>query len=125
MNAHTLYVVARCLIALMFLMSAIGKASSRKQTVDLMKAHHIPLPELGLFGSAALELLATVCLALGLMIVPLTCVLILYVLAATVAVPVQDIVTNKGRPAGLQLLGSNLAIIGGLVALIACATAGV
>ena len=125
MNAHTLYVAARCLIALMFLMSAIGKASSRKETVGLMKAHHIPLPELGLLGSAALEIVATVCLALGLIIVPLTWILIFYVLAATVAVPVQDIVTNKGRAQGMQLLGSNLAIIGGLVALIACAVGGV
>ncbi len=125
MNAHTLYVVARCLMALMFLMSAIGKASGRKETIGLMKEHHIPLPELGLLGSAALEIIATVCLALGLIIVPLGWILILYVLAATVAVPVQDIVTNKGRPQGLQLLGSNIAIVGGLVALIACAIAGV
>ncbi len=125
MDAHTLYVVARCLMALMFLMSAIGKLSGRKETVALMQAHHIPLAQLGLFGSAALEILATVCLSLGLILVPLTWILVLYVLAATVAVPVQDIVTNKGRAQGLQLLGSNLAIIGGLIAIIVCAIKGV
>ncbi len=126
MNAHTLYVVARCLVALMFLMSAIGKASGWKQSIDLMQAHHIPLPQIGLLGSLVLEVVGgTIMLALGLFMVPLGWILVLYVLAATIAVPVQDIVTNKGRPQGLQLLGSNFAIIGGLIALIACAVAGV
>lgn len=125
MNAHVLYIIARCLIALMFLMSAVGKGGNRKQTIALMKEHHIPLPELGLLGSVALEILATICLALGLIIIPLTWILVFYVFAATVTVPVQDIVTNKGRAQGMQLLGSNLAIIGGLIALIACAVAGV
>ncbi len=126
MNAHTLYVVARCLVALMFLMSAIGKGGSWKQSIELMQKHHIPLAPVGLLGSIALEILGgTILLALGIFMVPLTWILVLYVLAATVAVPVQDIVTNQGRPAGMQLLGSNLAIIGGLIALIACAVAGI
>ena len=126
MNAHTLYVVARCLVALMFLMSAIGKAGSWKQSIELMQQHHIPLAQLGLLGSIVLEIIGgTILLALGLFMIPLTWLLVFYVLAATVAVPVQDIVTNKGRPQGMQLLGSNLAIIGGLIALIACALAGV
>ena len=126
MNAHTLYVAARCLVALMFLMSAIGKAGSWQQTVGLMREHHIPLPQVGLLGSIALEAIGgVVLLALGLFMVPLVWILILYVLAATISVPVQDIVTNKGRAQGMQLLGSNLAIMGGLIALIACAIAGV
>ena len=126
MNAHTLYVVARCLVALMFLMSAIGKASSWQQTLGLMRDHHVPLPQIGLLGSVVLEVVVgTILLALGLFMVPITWILVLYVVAATVSVPVQDIVTNKGRPQGMQLLGSNLAIIGGLIALIACAVAGV
>ncbi len=126
MNAHTLYVLARCFVALMFLMSAIGKISSWQQTIGLMREHHVPLPQVGLLGAFVLEVVGgTILLALGLFMVPLTWILVLYVLAATISVPVQDIVTNKGRPAGLQLLGSNLAIIGGLIALIACAIAGV
>lgn len=126
MNAHTLYVVARCLVALMFLMSAIGKAGGWKQSIELMQQHHIPLAQLGLLGSVVLEIVGgTILLALGLFMVPLTWLLVFYVLAATIAVPVQDIVTNKGRAQGMQLLGSNLAIIGGLIALIACAVAGV
>lgn len=125
MNAHTLYVVARCLVALMFLMSAIGKASGWQQTIGLMRDHHIPLPQVGLLGSLVLEIVVgTICLALGFFMVPVGWILVLYVLAATLSVPVQDIVTNKGRPQGLQLLGSNLAIMGGLIALIACAVAG-
>lgn len=123
MDTHILYIIARCLVALMFLMSAVGKLGGRKESLAMMQAHHIPLAPLGLFGSAALELVATVCLTFGLIVVPLTWILVLYVLAATVAFPVQDIVTNKGRSQALQLLGSNLAIIGGLIALIACATA--
>ena len=126
MNAHSLYVIARCLVALMFLMSAIGKAGSWKQSIELMQQHHIPLAPLGLLGSIVLEIVGgTILLALGLFMVPLTWILVFYVFAATVAVPVQDIVTNKGRKQGMQLLGSNLAIIGGLIALIACAVAGV
>ena len=124
MQPHFLYVLARCLMAIMFLMSCLAKISGRKATVALMQAHHIPLAQLGLLGSAALELISTICLALGLIMVPLGWLLVLYVLAATAAVPVQDIVTNKGRAQGLQLLGSNLAIVGGLVALIACAATG-
>ncbi len=126
MNAHTLYVIARCLVALMFLMSAIGKAGSWKQSIELMQQHHIPLAPLGLLGSIALEIVGgTILLALGLFMLPLTWILVFYVFAATVAVPVQDILTNKGRAQGMQLLGSNLAIIGGLIALMACAVAGV
>ncbi len=125
MNAHTLYVVARCLVALMFLMSAIGKAGSWQQTIGVMRDHHIPLPQVGLLGSVVLEIVGGVVLqALGLFMVPLTWFLIVYVLAATISLPVQDIVTNKGRAQGMQLLGSNLAIIGGLIALIACAAGG-
>ncbi len=126
MNAHTLYVVARCLVALMFLMSTIGKVSGWQQTIGLMRDHHIPLPQIGLLGSITLEIVGgTILLALGLFMVPLTWILVFYVFAATVAVPLQDILTNKGRAQGMQLLGSNLAIIGGLIALIACAIAGV
>ncbi len=124
MNAHVLYIIARCLVAVMFLMSCISKVSGRKKAIALMQAHHIPLAPLGLLGSAALEIVAAICLPWGWIVIPLGWLLVFYVLAATVAVPVQDIVTNKGRAEGLQLLGSNLAIIGGLIALIACAVAG-
>ncbi len=125
MNPKTLYVAARCFTATMFLMSAVGKVGNWKQSLKLMEEHHMPLAPVGLCGAVTLEIVGgTVLLASGLLMVPLTSILIVYVLAATIAVPVQDIVTDKGRPQGLQLLGSNMAIVGGLVALAACAVTG-
>ncbi len=125
MHAHTLYLVARYLTALMFLMSAFGKLSGRKEALGMMQAHHIPLANVGLFGSVILEVIGVISLVFGIYIVPVTWLLLLFVLIVTLVFPLQDIVTNNGRPQGLQLFGSNMAIIGGLFALIACAIAGV
>ena len=125
MNAHHLYTLARCLVALMFLMSAVGKASSWQGTSGGMRKHHIPFATVSLVASLVLEVVGGIFLALGLFMVSLTWLLIIYVLAATVSFPLQDIMTNNGRAQGLQLLGSNLAIVGGLIALVACAITGI
>lgn len=125
MHAHTLYVIARYLTALMFLMSAAGKLGSRKESLGLMQSHHIPLASVGLFGSVIVEIIGVICLVFGIYLVPMTWILLLFIVIVTLVMPVQDIVTNQGRPQALQLLGSNLAIIGGLLAIIACALAGV
>jgi hypothetical protein len=52
MSVHTLFVMGSWMIALLFVMSAIGKASNWAGTIQLMKAHNIPLPELGLTTQA-------------------------------------------------------------------------
>ncbi len=123
MHAHTWYVIARYFMAVMFLMSAFGKLKAPKESVSQMQAHHLPLAALGLPGAALLEVAGAVCLIGGFFLVPLLWLLLLFMLVVTITFPVQDIALNHGRPQALQLFGSNLAIIGGLLALIACSNA--
>jgi len=56
MSVNTSFVMGRWLNALLFVMSAIGKASNWTGTLQLMKAHNIPLPKLGLAGSLIVEM---------------------------------------------------------------------
>jgi uncharacterized membrane protein YphA (DoxX/SURF4 family) len=104
MNQHDLFLVGRCLIAAMFIMSEIGKAANWKPTVDLMQLHHLPLPRVALFTSV-----------IGKFLYPTVGVHFAFVVLATVAIPLQDVVKGKDRGNAISIIGSNLAILGALV----------
>ena len=115
MNTHVLFFVGRSLIAISFILSAIGKASNWKDTVGLMQAHQMPLPTLGLTGALLIESVGGVCLLAGTFLYPTVIALFSYVALATLFIPLQDALKNKGRDKAVPVIGSNIAILGGLV----------
>ena len=119
MNTHVLFVVGRGLIAISFIVSAIGKATNWKDTVGLMQAHQMPWPTLGLTGALLIEIVGGVCLLAGTFSYPTVIALFAYVALATAFIPLQDVLKNQGREKAVPLIGSNIAILGGLVLVLA------
>jgi putative oxidoreductase len=115
MNQHDLFLVGRSLIAAMFIMSAIGKAANWKPTVDLMQLHHLPLPRAALLTSVIAEFTGAIFLLIARFLYPTVGVLFAFVLLATVAIPLQDLVSGKDRGNAISIIGSNLAILGALL----------
>jgi uncharacterized membrane protein YphA (DoxX/SURF4 family) len=116
MNQHGLFLVGRCLIAAMFIMSAIGKAANWKPTVDLMQLHYLPLPRAALFTSVIAEFTGAIFLFIARCLYPTVGVLFAFVVLATVVIPLQDVVNGKDRGNAISIIGSNLAIPWGSVA---------
>jgi uncharacterized membrane protein YphA (DoxX/SURF4 family) len=115
MNQHELFLVGRCLIAAMFIVSALGKAANWRTTVDLMRLHHLPLPNAALFVSVVAELTGAIFLLIARFLYPTVGVLFAFVVSATVAIPLQDVVKGKDRGNAISIIGSNLAILGALL----------
>ena len=124
MNTHVLFVVGRGLIAISLIVSAIGKASNWKDTVGLMQAHQMPWPTLGLIGALLIEFVGGVCLLVGTFLYPTVIALFAYVALTTAFIPLQDALKNQGRESAIPIIGSNIAILGGLVLVLALKGAG-
>lgn len=119
MNTHALFVVGRDLIAISFIVSALGKASKWKDTVGLMQMHQMPWPTLALTIAILIEIVGGVCLLIGTFLYPTVIALFAYVVLATAFIPLQDALKNQGRESAVPLIGSNIAILGGLVLVLA------
>lgn len=119
MNTHALFVVGRGLIAISFVVSALGKASKWKDTVGLMQMHQMPWPTLALTIAILIEIVGGVCLLIGTFLYPTVIALFAYVVLATAFIPLQDALKNQGRESAVPLIGSNIAILGGLVLVLA------
>ena len=119
MNTHALFVVGRGLIAISFIVSAIGKASNWKDTIGLMQMHQMPWPTLGLTSAILIEIVGGVCLLIGTFLYPTVIALFAYVALATAFIPLQDALKNQGRESAVPVIGSNIAILGGLVLVLA------
>ena len=65
MNQHDLFLVGRCLIAAMFIVSAFGKAANWRTTVDLMRSYHLPFPQAALFTSVIAQFTRATFLLIG------------------------------------------------------------
>jgi putative oxidoreductase len=115
MSQHDLFLVGRCLIAAMFIVSALGKAANWKPTVDLMRVHHLPFPSAALFISIIAEFTGAIFLLIARFLYPTVGVLFAFVVSATVAIPLQDAVSGKDRGNAISIIGSNLAILGALL----------
>ena len=119
MNTHALFVVGRSLIAISFILSAIGKASNWKDTIGLMQMHQLPWPTLGLTSAILIEILGGVCLLIGTLLYLTAIALFVYVALATAFIPLQDALKNQGRDRAVPMIGSNITILGGLVLVLA------
>jgi putative oxidoreductase len=115
MNQHDLFLVGRSLIAAMFIMSAVGKAANWRTTVDLMRSHHLPLPQTALFTSVIAEFTGSIFLLIARFLYPTVVVLFTFVVFATVAIPLPDAMNGKDRGNAISIIGSNLAILGALL----------
>jgi putative oxidoreductase len=118
-NTHALFVVGRGLIAISFIVSAIGKASNWKDTIGLMQMHRMPWPTLGLTSAILIEIVGGVCLLIGTFLYPTVIALFAYVSLATAFIPLQDALKNQGRESAVPVIGSNITILGGLVLVLA------
>ena len=119
MNINALFVLGRCLIALLFIISALGKATKWKDTIGLMQMHQVPWTSLALSIAIMLELVGGVCLAIGKFLYPTVLTLFAYVVLVTAFIPLQDALKNQGRESAVPQIGSNIAILGGLVLVLA------
>jgi putative oxidoreductase len=115
MNQHDLFLVGRCLIAAMFIVSALGKAANWRTTVDLMRSYHLPFPQAALFTSVIAEFTGATFLLIGRFLFPTVVVLFTFVVFAMLAIPLQDEVNGKDRGKAISIIGSNLAILGALL----------
>ena len=119
MNTHALFVAGRGLIAISFVTSALGKATKWKDTIGLMQMHQVPLPTLGLAVAILTEIAGGVCLLSGTLLYPTVMALCAYVVLVTAFIPLRDALKNQGRESAVPLIGSNIAILGGLVLVLA------
>lgn len=119
MSTHALFLVGRSLIAISFIVSAIGKGTHWKDTIGLMKMHRMPWPTLGLTGAISIEIVGGVCLLVGTFLYFVATALFVYVALATIFIPLQDALKNQGRESAIPMIGSNIAILGGLALVLA------
>ncbi len=119
MGIQTLFKVGSGLIATLFVASAAGKASQWAGTVELMKAHNIPAPKLSLPLALIVEVTGATCLVSKVYLSPAVTVLSGYVALATLYVHVTDAVRNEGRKQAIPAILSNVAIVGGLLLVLA------
>jgi putative oxidoreductase len=115
MNQHDLFLVGRCVIAAMFIVSALSKVANWRTTVDLMRSYHLPFPQAALFTSVIAEFTGATFLLIGRFLFPTVVVLFTFVVFATLAIPLQDEVNGKDRGKAISIIGSNLAILGALL----------
>ena len=119
MSTHALFVAGRALIAISFVASALGKASKWKDTIGLMQMHQVPWPTLALIIAILTEIAGGACLLVGTLLYPTVMALFAYVVLVTAFIPLRDAMKNQGRENDVPVIGSNIAILGGLVLVLA------
>jgi putative oxidoreductase len=119
MNSHELVVIGRSLIAVMFIASAVGKAANWKTTIGIMQIHSLPFPSLALSAALIIELAGAGCLLTGRFLAAAVVGLFVFLAVTTLTIPLQDAVKGKDRDGAFRLIGSNLAILGALLLLLA------
>ena len=97
----------------------LGKSASGKDTIGLMQMHQVPWPTLALFIAILIEIVGGVCLLIGAFLYPTVMALFAYIVLVTVFIPLQDALKNQGRESAVPLIGSNIAILGSLVLVLA------
>jgi uncharacterized membrane protein YphA (DoxX/SURF4 family) len=79
----------------------------------------MPWPTLGLIIAILIEIAGGVCLLIGTLLYPTVIALFAYVVLVTAFIPLQDALKNQGRESAVPVIGSNIAILGGLVLVLA------
>jgi len=114
-----LHVSARALLALIFIISGLGKIAAFAQTQGFMAASGLPLPGLLLIATIGIELAGGICLLIGYKTKLASAVLAAFLVPVTLVFHASHI-GDPGQ-AQLQLVEvlKNLAIIGGLLKFVA------
>lgn len=111
--------VARILLALVFLVSGIDKAVHYARAVDEFKTDNIPLPQTSVVFTVVLHVIASTCLIVGWHVLEMSIALVIFTLVATALV--HDFWNMKGtaRLGRSRIALANLGLVGGLLLLAA------
>lgn len=115
MTQTVLVVVARWLVAVLFLFSGISKIIDFGGTKSVMVQYGFPFPTFALCGAIGVELVDGTLLGLGASTHTVTVILILYVITASVTILVRQLGEPILRKNALNHLAKNVAVIGALI----------
>ena len=109
---QSLNLLARILMAAIFIISGIGKITGFREAVHMAAATRLPAPEVAIACAAAIELLCGAALLLGWRVALASLVLFLYLIPVTILFH-----ASKAGQSHAQLIEvlKNLAIMGGLL----------
>jgi putative oxidoreductase len=103
------------MVAFLFLASGGLKLADWAGTRGLMVKYKFPVPDLALAVAVAIELGCGLLFGLGLFVPMTAAVLIVYVVAASVMIPVRQLAEPDNRKAAVLTLIKNVAITGALL----------
>ncbi len=109
--------IARILLATVFLFSGLEKGTHYQRTLQEFERESIPLRPASVILTIALHLVAPICLIVGWLVTEMAVALAVFTLAATIAVHHFWTMTGDERLARTRIALSNLAVIGGLLLL--------
>lgn len=115
----TLALIARILLATVFLFSGIEKATHYQRTLQEFERESIPLRPASVVFTIALHIIAPLCLIAGWFVSEMAIALAVFTVAATVLVHHFWTMQGDERLARTRIALSNLAVIGGLLLLAA------
>lgn len=117
-NRDGIILFARIAMTVVFAYSGFGKLSDFQATVGYMDSLHAPMPQLAALIAVAMELVVGIALMLGLWVRPLSLLLALFALAASVLG--HPFWTMEGADRAMNLIQflKNLSIAGGLLLLV-------
>ena len=109
--------IARVLMAIVFLVSGIEKSFNFSRALDEYTKDNIPMPRISVVFTITLHLIASVCLIAGWLVTEVALALALFTLIATVMV--HDFWTMSGveRLQRSRVALANLGLVGGLLLL--------
>ena len=115
MTTEVIVAVSRWMVAFLFLASGGLKLADWSGTRGLMVRYKFPVPNLALAVAVAVELGCGLLFGLGLFVPATATVLIAYVVAASVMIPVRQLAEPDNRKAAVLTLIKNVAITGALL----------
>ena len=119
MTQDVLVVIARWLVAALFLASGVQKLLDLPGTRALMARYRLPLVPAALAAALATEFGGGVLLGLGLFGPIPAALLIVYVVSASVMIPVRQLAEPENRKGAVMTLVNNVAVVGALLRLAA------
>ena len=109
--------LARVLMAIVFLVSGIEKSFNFSRALDEYAKDNIPLPRISVVFTITLHLIASVCLIAGWLVTEVALALALFTLIATVMVHHFWTMTGVERLQRSRVALANLGLAGGLLLL--------
>jgi putative oxidoreductase len=118
MHHPAVRIIGRILLALIFLMSAVGKIMSFQPTVSMVAMHHIPAPAAVTAIAIVLELVGGLMVIAGLRPAMGAVLLMIFLVVATIAIHFQDYraaTDMMARTDQMIHIMKNISIFGGLL----------